>query len=206
MLCGAIEDLVRAHPTTRATRGPWPGMLVEALQRRDPGVWPLPSVWLGVSAEDQATLDARAPFLMRTPAALRWLSAEPLLGRIDARRWFGKELEASVSSLWLRGFDWVVAGGESAQPWEKARPTHPEWGTFLQAQCAEYGVPFLWKQWGEWAPVTRNAASRVAHRHDPRWHNWPDVGDESPVSLLVGRDKAGDLLNGQRWQQFPVAA
>ncbi len=134
--------------------------------------WPLPNVWLGVSVEDQATADKRIPLLLETPAAVRFVSAEPILGPIDF----------SLDGLWHEacprcedeGFteedtgafispccdnsgkseddvaiDWVIVGGESGPG---ARPIHPEWVRSLRAQCNAAQVPFFFKQWGAWAP------------------------------------------------------
>lgn len=92
------------------------------------------NTWLGISAEDQPTLDYRAPWLRQTPATVRWVSFEPLLGPVDAT-------EA------LRVLDWVVVGGESGPG---ARPMSPDWVRSLRDQCNAAGVPFFFKQWGAW--------------------------------------------------------
>ncbi len=132
---------------------------------------PPPGIWLGVSVEDQATANERIPILLDTPAALRWISAEPLLGAVDLRqlRITGEphsqthEALSGVSSDTPWGYvrsgvrdplsrgriDWVVAGGESGPG---ARPMHPDWVRSLRDQCDAAGVPFLLKQWGEHAP------------------------------------------------------
>ncbi|MGY6663395.1 MAG: DUF5131 family protein [Glycocaulis sp.] len=138
--------------------------------------WPLPNVWLGVSVEDQTRADERIPELLATPAAIRFISAEPLLGPLDLEAaWHGEN--ALDSECWgdcgwcERGFtplhncqrgkqsqrdvnrnrsglDWVIAGGESGKG---ARPMHPDWARGLRDQCRSAGVPFFFKQWGEWA-------------------------------------------------------
>lgn len=105
---------------------------------------PLENVWLGVSVEDQKTADERIPLLMETPAAVRWISAEPLLGLIDLES--VPTMEGSI--------DWVVVGGESGP---KARPMHPDWARSLRDQCVAAGVPFFFKQWGEWSPFATEA-------------------------------------------------
>lgn len=95
------------------------------------GAWPPPNAWIGVSIEDRRRWDERVPVLREVPAALRWLSLEPLLeplGEID-----------------LAGIGWVVAGGESGA---QARPYDLEWARRLRDQCAEQGVPFFHKQLG----------------------------------------------------------
>ena len=94
--------------------------------------WPPPNVWLGVSAEDQATADERVPTLLDTPAAVRWLSAEPLLGPL--------EIDDAMA-----GLDWVVAGGESGP---RARPMEAAWARSLRNQCLCSDTPFFFKQWG----------------------------------------------------------
>ena len=131
----------------------------------NPDCWPLPSVWLGTSVEDQHRANERIPILLDTPAAVRWLSAEPLLGPVDLRRintmrWRGAEVLNSLTGTLegmfgdycatrLSSIDWVVAGGESGPG---ARPMHPDWVRSLRDQCAAAGVAFLLKQWGAWLP------------------------------------------------------
>ena len=116
---------------------------------------PLPNVHLGVSVEDQARADERIPHLLATPAAVRWISAEPLLGPVDLR--FLQPGDPPVEIDALAGthgvyrphggenasLDWVVVGGESGPG---ARPMHPDWARSLRDQCAAAGVPFFMKQ------------------------------------------------------------
>lgn len=114
--------------------------------------WPLPNVWLGVSVEDQDTANVRIPLLLKTPAAVRWISAEPLLGRIDLRFLWSRQTSRSAIgqiNTYAR-LNWVVAGGESGP---KARPTHPDAVRSLRDQCAAADMPFLFKQWGEWQTI-----------------------------------------------------
>lgn len=128
--------------------------------------WPYENVWLGISVENQATADERIPLLLQCPAAVRWLSCEPLLGPIDLTRVVVENLPdgllgvtdslrdfptGSSTPMWPR-VDWVVAGGESGPG---ARPMHPDWARSLRDQCAAAGVPFLFKQWGEWLPISQ---------------------------------------------------
>jgi protein gp37 len=125
----------------------------------DWSIWPLPNVWHGVSVEDQSAADERVPWLLDTPSAVRFLSCEPLLGPVDLTKidctsvdpdsgWI--TLDALTggrksSSPWH--INWVIAGGESGP---SARPIHPEWAASLRDQCKSAGVPFFFKQWGEW--------------------------------------------------------
>ncbi|MGE0768287.1 MAG: DUF5131 family protein [Hyphomicrobiaceae bacterium] len=140
------------------------------------GLVPYDNVWLGVSAEDQRRADERIPDLLATPAAVRFVSAEPLLGPVDfgfvgdappkigyhrfdaltgrALPWDGiiggVSVWATNKAAACAQLDWVIAGGESGP---NARPMHPEWAREIRDQCRSAGVPFFFKQWGEWAPV-----------------------------------------------------
>jgi protein gp37 len=96
-------------------------------------VWP-ENVWLGTSIED-ARVARRADALRATPAAVKFISAEPLLGPLD--------------TLDLTGIDWVIGGGESGAG---ARPCAPEWARGLRDNCRRHGAAFFWKQWGGFTP------------------------------------------------------
>lgn len=109
-------------------------------------------VWCGVSAERQAEADERIPLLLRTPmAAKRFVSCEPLIGPLDLTSIPRTQSDGFLRPLdgRFKRLDWVIAGGESGR---NARPIHPEWARSLRDQCAAAGVPFFFKQWGEWAP------------------------------------------------------
>ncbi len=178
-------------------------------------VWPMPNVWLGVSVEDQKRADERIPTLLETPAAVRWMSAEPLLGMLDIRRHI--EIGHLDSELGLSnpGIDWVVVGGESGRG---ARPMHPDWARSLRDQCAAADVPFLFKQWGEYLPAIDR------EREDPDWRrdysgtyadNHPEMawlnidggsgfhGARFHVMQRVGKRVAGRLLDGIEHNGFP---
>lgn len=133
------------------------------LAQREPWV-PLRNVWLGVSVEDQATADARVPLLLQTPASLRFVSAEPLLGPVDLRRrWLGIGADCDacqrrdmvtdedgccqscgVDALW-HGLDWVIVGGESGSG---ARPCRVQWIRDVVQQCRAASVSVFVKQLG----------------------------------------------------------
>lgn len=131
----------------------------------DAGGWPLKNVWIGVSCHDQASANEIIPQLLATPAAVRFISAEPLLGPIDLRTIISPEgplgrfvpFNSLARQSWvdqspLAALDWVIVGGESGRG-DAIRPMHPEWARQLRDQCAEEGVPFFFKQWGEYLPV-----------------------------------------------------
>lgn len=183
-------------------------------------VWPLPNVWLGVSAEDQKRAELRIPALYDTPAAVRFVSAEPLLGLIDT----------TTSGLLARdefdrGIDWVIVGGESGPG---ARPMHPWWAESLHRQCVAAGVPFLFKQWGDWTPMAPLKKGRfdfsngIAMTDDGNTYNagdldWPDgprrgeairadFPHHHPTSMYrVGKKAAGRELyhDGRTFDEYP---
>lgn len=129
-------------------------------KRREVWCWPLHNLWLGVSAEDQRRAEERIPALLETPAAIRWVSAEPLLSMVDPRRLqhYGGHIDALAGIVRHDEYgnpssarvDWLVAGGESGPG---ARPMHPDAPRLLRDRCAETGTPFFFKQWGSWVPV-----------------------------------------------------
>lgn len=162
-----------------------------------------PHVWLGVSVEDQKTADERIPLLLQVPGAVRWLSMEPLLGPVDIEQYLGDLPEDGDGAPYPGKIDWVVVGGESGH---HARPMHPDWVRSLRDQCTDAGVPFLFKQWGEFAPVTRDAHARVLMKDQPNVYLWPDEGNESTVSLEVGKKKAGRTLDGRTWDEYPATS
>lgn len=165
--------------------------------------WPLPNVWLGVSVENQTVANYRIPVLLECPAALRYISAEPLLGPIDIDRAMYGEGKSRVGGMNAFGFTdgfgyeaclrWVVAGGESGP---NARPMHPVWVESIRDQCVGAGIPFYFKRWGAWAPVEAARPGDLIH--------YTEV-DLNPRSMRrVGKSAAGHLIDGVAYQQLPV--
>lgn len=105
--------------------------------------WPLDNVWLGVSVEDQKRANLRIPALLNTPAAVRFLSCEPLLGSVDLRQ--VGDLVLAYAPLRTGGIDWVIVGGESGTG---ARPLDVEWVRAIVEQCKTASVPVFVKQLG----------------------------------------------------------
>lgn len=160
--------------------------------------WPLANVWIGVSVENQHYANARIPLLIDTPAAVRFLSCEPLLGPIDDR-------EADPATWTLDLLDWVIAGGESGPG---ARPMHPDWARGLRDQCASAGVPFFFKQWGEWRYDFLDPTHCVDRGGDMYFELGKAPGrplDESGLVARVGKKAAGRLLDGREHNEFPHA-
>jgi protein gp37 len=141
------------------------------------------NIWLGATVENQTWADKRIDYLMDIDASVRFLSCEPLLGRINLGGWV------------KNGLDWVIAGGESGS---KARPTSPAWIRFLRDQCLDNDVPFHFKQWGHWVPGPHESLRNVRHisiRDD-------ETGPET-VLWALGKSRAGRLLDGRVWDGVP---
>lgn len=198
--------------------------VAQRMDRLFNGEWPLPNVWLGVSVEDQDTADGRIPPLLGTPAAVRFLSVEPLLGPVDLERG-GWSLLRPRRAPPRDGYrperiHWVIAGGESGPG---ARPMHPRWVTSLRDQCVRAGIPFHFKQWGEWAAKGRlrdcvplpvdddrtlilnvdgNRRGQASGSITNRLAEFSD-GSHCEVMHRVGKKAAGRELEGQLWDQFP---
>lgn len=169
--------------------------------------WPLPNVWLGTSVENQTAADERIPLLIQTPAAVRFVSCEPLLGPVSLR-WMNAFPEnvpytamnpSGVTDEYdgLRRLDWIICGDESGP---NARPMHPDWARSLRDQSKAAGVPFFFKQWGEWAPDCWCATDRP-HRTTVR----PEPGKPG-VMFRCGKQSAGRTLDGKIWEQYPEAS
>lgn len=203
-------------------------MLDEAAQHMPEVLrWPLPNVWLGATVVNQAEADRDVPKLLAVPARVRFLSVEPMLGPIDlssirlrlrGESYVQSNVLAHKSTL-DRGaaraaIDWVICGGESGP---NARAMHPDWARSLRDQCAAAGVPFLFKQWGEWRPPLDGeqfstamgraqatpafivARSGTVHCFEN------DQTDGGAVMLRVGKKAAGRHLDGIEHNGFPEA-
>lgn len=157
--------------------------------------WPLPNVWMGVTVEDQERADQRIPILLDTPAAVRWLSCEPLLGPVDLDATGMGVTGTSGPESRPSAVDWVVAGGESGPG---ARPMHPDWARSLRDQCRDAGVPFLFKQWGDL--VTEEQAPEDITLPAVSWRH---LGDDQPPVWRVGKKRAGRLLDGRTHDGYP---
>jgi protein gp37 len=159
---------------------------------------------LGVSCEDQQRADERIPDLLATPSAMRFVSLEPLLGPVNLGLLGTVPKDTSqqyrpVSDM----LHWVIVGGESGPG---ARPMHPDWVRSIRDQCVSAGVPFFFKQWGEWIPGSHDV-------HDWFYPHCGPAGGISGVNLMkwgggcasmrVGKKVAGRLLDGKVWDQRP---
>jgi protein gp37 len=195
--------------------------------------WPLPNVWLGASVENQEQANKRIPWLLKCPAAVRFLSCEPLLGAVQLDRLsvrisatsfvMGSCLGNTDGTLFSprgargRGIDWVICGGESGHG-AGIRPMHPDWARGLRDQCVAAGVPFFFKQWGNFQAV-------YDRDHDPDWvevehlkrkfprGRWVNIegghgfhGERLHWMVPVGKKSAGRVLDGFEWNEMPDVA
>lgn len=140
----------------------------ENIQRLTPwrNDWPT-NVWAMTSIEDQDTAEERLPLLIQVPAVVRGLSVEPLLGKVNLEPW-------------LNRVQWVIVGGESGPG---ARPMDIAWVRSIRDQCLNHGVPFFFKQWGEWSP-----SSDIIHKNK---------------MIRTGKKASGRLLDNIYWNQLP---
>lgn len=201
------------------TDGVWAGT--------DLNIWPLRNVWAGVSVESQQWADIRIPALMDTPAAVRWLSCEPLLGPVDLgigdpHRGHAHDdvwghphpdmcLTCSTDEnevAYFRresgtsGIDWVVCGGESGPG---ARPMHPDWARSLRDECEQAGVSYFFKQHGEYEPTDERGIGNVSS-FDPRNRlvGEPDETGHRAIVRRVGKKAAGRELDGRTHDDYPT--
>lgn len=170
---------------------------------------PIPNLWVGVTAGTEASYLARMDDLARTRAAVRFLSMEPLL------EGFSLSLVGTAPSSWGGGYtavaafiDWVIVGGESGS---RARPMHPAWVRRLRDECEEHEIPFMFKQWGRYAP-----ADTAGERGDPCVAYldgmYPDLqfgllDERRPHTWLVPTNKhdSGRQLDGRTHDDLPYA-
>lgn len=184
-------------------------------------VWPIPNVWLGVSAENQKWADIRIPALMQTPAAIRFISAEPLVGPISLHHGHSHCPTHDFSGGFCTGPcpdrilpDWLISGGESGPG---ARPAHPDWFRTLRDDCAEAGIAYFHKQHGAYTPVTdQPKQGDLWVNEDGSTRTWGpfdgfvrrgirEFRDRDAVLVRrVGKKSAGRELDGQTWDEFPT--
>ena len=207
VFCASLADVFEDKPDQRDEMDKWRTELFQLIQDTPnldwllltkrpenvmemvgnvPWYYGLPNVWIGTSVENQEQADKRIPALVTIPAAVRFLSMEPLFGPID--------LDLSGSNYGIYGIDWVIVGGESGP---NARPMHPDWARGIRNQCQEAGVPFFFKQWGEWA-WTGDYITDNLYADKQRY-----MFADRTVMIRAGKRAAGRLLDGREWNGFP---
>lgn len=227
VFCASLADVFEDHPDWEVPRidlfrvideTPWLDWLL--LTKRPQNVMPFlrgilnessfPSnVWIGTSVENQAAADERIPHLLGIPANVHFLSMEPLLGPVDLSMWVHDDLPEDDDGAPYPGkINWVIVGGESGH---EARPMHPAWVRSIREQCQAAGAPFLFKQWGEYVPVSsdspmplRQVRSLLFMRPGGEILQGEDFITPGDVALWrAGKKVAGRLLDGVEWNQLP---
>jgi protein gp37 len=169
-----------------------------------------PNVWLSATIVNQAEADRDIPKLLATPARMRFLSIEPLLRPVSFEGLFANPSNPADGTNALEEIDWVIVGGESGP---HARPMHPDWARSLRDQCAAAGVPFLFKQHGEWTEATLNnvdaaRADRFVEQDGMDSTDWT-IDRHGPTTahmVKVGKKSAGRLLDGRTHDEIPEQA
>lgn len=184
------------------------------------------NVWLGTTAENQAEAERRIPHLLRVKARVRFLSCEPLLGAVRLSPFLSCTgmPDCVVCDHHGAHIDWVICGGESGPG---ARPMHPDWARSLRDQCVAAGVPFFFKQWGEYLPVGQELpgcgkvhgatgvtpgrmklhyggtrTKKPQHAFAQRGVGFQSLHD-GKLTFRIGKKAAGRLLDDSTWDQFP---
>jgi protein gp37 len=156
----------------------------------------LPNVWLGTSIENQEQADKRIPELLRIPAAIRFLSVEPLIGPVDLLSVDSRQ-DARLIVNYRRVIDWVIVGGESGP---NSRPMHPDWARSIRDQCMAAGVAFHFKQWGEFLPD----GQEMSYRKGNLYRDYGRILSSGGKFYNVGKHAAGRLLDGREWNEMPT--
>lgn len=191
------------------------------------------NIWLGVTAENQQRADERIPVLLETPAAKRFVSIEPMLGPVDLNNilvpsewqpdpsiclipWYRFDALNAINDdhaiVSKNQLDWVICGGETGPG---SRPMHPDWVRDLRDQCIQAEVPFFFKSWGDWRAV-------IPQNGDQPYQTTPGITgvngnvaqvvkshpeDQEGICMeRVGKKKAGRVLDGRTWDQYPGGA
>ena len=182
-----------------------------------------PNMWLGVSVENQATADERIPLLLQVPAAVHFLSCEPLLGEVNLTKidcgddsfndclanqsYFyqkNKKIFLWDTTNLSNGIKWVIVGGESGHG---ARPMHPDWVRNIKYQCEAANVPFFFKQWGEWYPIYVSNSDTSIRKENKKLYQYhfetEQKEDKWQVMQRIGKKQAGAELDGVEYKCFP---
>lgn len=170
--------------------------------------WP-DNAWMGMTVEDQQRANERIPHLLKLPAPVRFVSCEPLLSEVVLN--YGEMIGATPLQPGPRnGIDWVIAGGESGPA---ARPSHPAWFRSLRDQCKVTGVPYFFKQWGEWrtfndvdelpGTVSDTTPVCLVKRDGAVIRPYCNLDGPGQQMVRVGKKRAGRTLDGREWSEFP---
>lgn len=146
--------------------------------------------WLGTTITSDQTGNRLRELVKIRGASVLWLSLEPLLGPVDLA-----QVGNSTCSEWFEngGISWVVVGGASGP---NAKPMHPDWARVVRNECQAAGVPYFFKQWGQFLPESQMIPG--VHCSEGEQAGAPDN-----EFLKVGKSVAGDILDGRTWHEMP---
>ena len=153
---------------------------------------PSENVWMGVTAENQQEANNRLHHLNNITAAVKFVSIEPMLSPISFETALGHTLKWQAGGL-KNCLSWVIVGGETGH---NARPMRPDWVRSVREQCKNAGMPFFFKQWGEWLPTKFGGQGSAEF-------NWCEENQPFQWMCKVGRKQAGNLIDGERFEEYP---
>lgn len=179
-----------------------------------------PNIWLGTTVEHQKAADMNIPALLAAPAVVHFLSMEPLLEDVTITKYLkcyeirkmgqhnaALQYDEGDYAFPVKHIDWVICGGESGP---KARPMHPDWARSLREQCQRAGVPFFFKQWGEWLrkaeaeDIVGIDDRRMSDSQSRRGGHAALMEFEDDIYIKVGKKDAGRHLDGRTWDEYPA--
>jgi len=202
-----VWDIMRRTPDyTYQVLTKFPENIVDRLPADWSNGWS--NVWLGVTAENQEMANKRIPILLSIPAAIRFVSIEPMLGPVDLT--FNLQFEHPDNEGYgveiIKGLDWVIVGGESGS---HARPMHPDWIRQIRDQCQASGTPFFFKQWGAWitsydSGFRSEEKSQYNRTIGECWVKNDYRFNDGQVMVRVGAKTAGDILDNKQYHEFPI--
>lgn len=174
-------------------------------------LWKTDRFWLGTTAEDQTQAGKRIPKLLECHelSPCLYLSCEPLLGPLDISYWLNR-VDYNTNDIdcdhenkefaYESGISWIITGGESSA---NARPSHPNWFRGLRDQCKDAGVPYLFKQWGEYVDVDTAISLGLTSTYDNKFQPYAKIKGSEMAFCKVGKKNAGRLLDGVEHNGFP---
>lgn len=176
---------------------------------------PTDNVWIGTSANDHVSAEKRVPLLLELDVAVRFLSYEPATGPLQLRHLdadmqghkeycmvdalTGEHTDMARPCAEVNKLDWVIAGGESGP---HAEPAHPDWFRKVREDCQATGVPFFFKQWGQWQPAGKKTHQNpISDFKTGRAFMFAEP--HTPQLMHRVAQKSGNLLDGKLHLEFP---
>lgn len=210
-----VTGYVRREFLEKVWRKTWPNLLFMCLTKRPSNVvrmvpeswlsagWPV-NFMIGTSAGDQKNLDVLMKHMSKIPAKYKFLSLEPIFEELDlSETRCGRDNDGD-HNCWVHtdgcpNIDFIITGGESGP---RARPTNPDHVRAVRDQCRDMGVPFFFKQWGDWWPTSQSRSIIMEAVDRNKLYKFRDVEGVGSFRK-VGKKVAGAKIDGEEWRQFP---